>query len=406
MLVHSAVLNPTRGIEAQGRGFVWTLLASWSIAVILVPFYVFPSGLPQPADVLALGVSVAAIAWYGMRTSRALFPVLFLLFAFVVYVVVINLGWGAVTGRGSLLMRPVYYVFNAVIFAAFLVLYTRLGSRLLRTTMLALGASVMLQVALSPVVMDGGLRQSLFFNNPNQLGYFGLLSATLFAFGAIRIRLHPLVYMTFFVGALYLTALSMSKAAIAGTLLLLGLAILRKPVSGLLILAVVVGLLAIVPDGGTLVADLDRRFSSLGVHGDDSLAGRGYDRFVNHAELLVLGAGEGGYERFRSALAGTEMHSTWGSLAFSYGVIGSFLFLLFLGVIFFHGGAGAGLYFMPAAFYGLTHNGIRFTMLWVLLAFMVCVAVHGRGPRHSGDDDARGCVPRDVASGLVEEARS
>jgi hypothetical protein len=91
---------------------------------------------------------------------------------------------------------------------------------------------------------------------------------------------------------------------------------------------------------------------------------RGYDRIVNHPEFWFFGAGEGSFQRFESVLGG-EIHSSWGTIFFSYGLIGTLLFLLFFLNVFKY--KKNFFYFMPIFFYGLTHQGLRSTQFWILL---------------------------------------
>jgi hypothetical protein len=99
-----------------------------------------------------------------------------------------------------------------------------------------------------------------------------------------------------------------------------------------------------------------------------SLAGRGYDRIWNHKEHWIVGAGEGAYTRFKSDIGSHELHSSLGTLFFSYGIVGTSLFASFGFILLRGAGLRGVLQVIPAALYGLTHQGLRFTLLWVLLA--------------------------------------
>jgi hypothetical protein len=90
---------------------------------------------------------------------------------------------------------------------------------------------------------------------------------------------------------------------------------------------------------------------------DDSLAGRGYDRFWRFPEYLIFGAGEGDFQRF-AGMYDVEIHSTLGSLVFSYGIVGAGLAVLATLMTIERRPAGL-LYLMPAMAYGVAHNGIR-----------------------------------------------
>jgi hypothetical protein len=369
----------TRQAVVFGRpGPVFAIL--WVTSLILGPFYLLPSGLPQIGDVLAILVAAGVLLRVGWRTAQPFAVPAILLICFVWYVFLVDFGWVVATGRSSIVLKPLYYAFNLLIFLTLLALYSRAGRDFLRLTIWGVSLSVFIQVILSFAMPQESatFRQSLFFNNPNQLGYFALLSTAIFAYGCQSLKIHPLHQLLFFPAAFYLTILSLSKAAIIGTAILCLFLFTRKPLLGLALTSLVVFWFYAVPAGQETRTDLGRRFASVGVHEDDSWAGRGYDRIAFHPELLFWGAGEGGYERFESQLAGTEMHSSWGTVLFSYGIPGSALFLLFLGYLFVQSGIYSLLYFLPVTFYGLTHNGIRFTLLWVFLAFLLCAAHEAR----------------------------
>jgi hypothetical protein len=113
------------------------------------------------------------------------------------------------------------------------------------------------------------------------------------------------------------------------------------------------------------------RLSSIGVHGDDSLDGRGYNLLYTFGAFeLLMGYGPSVVNN----LIGHELHSTFGSYFVNYGILGGSLYLLFffysyqqcarsLGVI------RSAICFSPVVLYGITHNGSRFSIVYL---FIVC----------------------------------
>lgn len=123
-----------------------------------------------------------------------------------------------------------------------------------------------------------------------------------------------------------------------------------------------------------LYGNVSYRIMDIGKNKDDNLEGRGYDRIFNHPEYLLLGAGEVDIKRFKSFDG--EIHSTFGNLFFSYGVIG---LALFLGIIIslIKGNNFTNYYYIiPLFLYSLTHNGIRNTILWILFALIYYMKHH------------------------------
>src|ERR1043166_9172860 len=115
-------------------------LTLWSLVVLLTPFYVFPSGLPQPADVISfLLLLVLARRWNGRLPWTVAQPLRYLI-AFVAYIVVVDLAWSLSTLRFSLdahdgfLLSPTYSIFNGLMFLTFLLMFQLYGERLLWLT--------------------------------------------------------------------------------------------------------------------------------------------------------------------------------------------------------------------------------------------------------------------------------
>jgi hypothetical protein len=340
-------------------------------------------GVPQIADyVMAVMIGVTLLG-LGPKSSQATsFPVkAFALFAG--YAGVVNFLWSAVLAEPRLLMSALFYVYDVLLFLTFVVLYSRFGNAALRWTLNGVAASVFLQVLISPLAIDPTLvRQPLFFNNPLQLGYFAVLAGTLFYHGSRLFPMPPVWYQgIFYTAVIYLTLLSVSKACLMGLGILLILILLERP-RALLFTGVLVGfsfvlVLLIRPDAvAGLSFNLDKRLETEKV--DESLAARGYDRLLNSPEYVFLGAGEGAYERFHSVWPG-ELHSSLGTLVFSYGLVGTALFLFGIWAVYSPNPKLATALLPPAA-YNLAEQGLRFAFFWAFLAFLCCLARATRSP--------------------------
>lgn len=103
-------------------------------------------------------------------------------------------------------------------------------------------------------------------------------------------------------------------------------------------------------------------------------------RILEHPEHLAFGAGEGAVDRF-DPVHPIEIHSSAGTLLFSYGVVGSALFLLFLYHVLKLASPYLIAHLIPVTFYTLTHQGLRESMFWILLAFLQCLAAEIRSQR-------------------------
>jgi hypothetical protein len=185
----------------------------------------------------------------------------------------------------------------------------------------------------------------------------------------------------------YLAGLSLSKAAMISLILLCIMAIGLKGMEGKSGLAVAVATLLLLPvlimSPDIIQKRLDSfleqekvtrvatRFEQVGKDSDDNAAGRGYDRIWLFPQYVMVGAGEGAYRRFTEGHDNMEIHSSWGTLLFSYGIVGTIAFMALLWAIFRRAAWQLRFYFIPLALYGLTHQGLRFSLLWVFLGLVI-----------------------------------
>lgn len=363
-----------RALASDPRLFLWALF------LVLFPLYSFDSGLPQPADL----IMALLLGWIALDPRTSLPPgarvVLAPLFFFVLYSLIVNVSWALANHNFSFSPREghiifsVFYVFNAGAFTVGLALFRAFGDSFLSATAVALIGSVLLQTLGSFVVGHGDdFRQTLWFNNPNQLGYYAILCATLFSILVTRVRLSSPVQGVFFAATAYLAVLSLSKASMFAVVILAAVTLISRMKVLLVSALLLVGANAVVFEEAEHRDRVEHRVTTNA--GDDNLAARGYDRIVNHMEYWFVGAGEGGKGRFDSVFPG-ELHSTFGTIAFSYGVPGTILFGLFLFGALRRADAKTLLLLTPAFFYGLTHNGLRFTLAWIMLS--VLASIHFR----------------------------
>ncbi|BAC17180.1 hypothetical protein HMPREF0290_0439 [Corynebacterium efficiens YS-314] len=370
-----------------GNSMPMTGKALIALYVVLNPFYFWGSGLPQLADlILVLLITwVFASAFWGSRDSRrvernSIFAQKFLILiaAFVYYATLVNLVWALIYSEKATFIRSaLFLLFNFFTLVAVSYLVLHFTSDLIRVLQKSLIVSIVIQ-SIFAVLMIGsqGQRTRLFFNNPNQLGYFALLVAALlivlFAFRKIPLLLHMLSLFA----CLFLTAASLSRGAIVAALFLVvcavvfethGLSIkLRFSIKKLILVTFLLAIFALL-----LRAPLEILFASWGerseVKSSDSsgaFAERGYERIFENVQYWVLGAGEGGLPRFDTTL---ELHSLLGNVFFSYGLIG---FVLFAGSIYtiIRKHVASLIPFGAVFLYGLSHNGMRDGFLWILIA--------------------------------------
>lgn len=351
---------------------------------ILKPFYFWKSGLPQISDfILLLSIltyligSKSRIKIY--EDSRR-FIIFNCLFAY--YVFLINTIWSLIlNGELSFLKTSLFYVYNVIICIFFCNIIKIYSTDLYSKVYVSVLISVVLQAIL--LIISGGFsgsRMTLFFNNPNQLGYYSLLSLAILLFLSQKLIIKAKWFIVGVLSSAILCLSSLSKAAIVSYVGIILYFLCRKKSNKnlyrkvFIFLSIFIILFVIVYQynekifkSNVLLVSVQQRLLDIGKDPDDNLAGRGYDRLLTHKQYLLFGAGEGAYSRFQSVI---EIHSTFGNILMSYGFIGFGLFLLILFNALKQNGWTDFYLIFFIMLYGLTHNGVRNTQLWILIAMI------------------------------------
>ena len=358
------------------------VLLVWSLMIFLLPFYVFNSGLPQPGDMLVLLLVPLALAgWSGRLVRECASPLRSLMF-FVLWVVAVNYTWALVLGnfgvfgRDTFLLFPVYYIFNGLVFLSACVLYQRYGARFLWLTLHLVFVTALFQVAASFVFQRlHGFRGTGFFNNPNQLGFYALISASIIALGKRRLGFGVVKTSVGLTACLYLALLSASKAAVIGIGILFALTLIVNP---RLLVVAAIAVFGMVSVGGPVksaIEGTERRLAENRYPQYNFFEQRGYDRIYAHKEYWLLGAGEGGTSRFvdSTVIGSHEIHSSAGTIFFSYGLVGVALFLAFLARLLRGAAFRTSLLLVPPLTYTIAHQGLRASLLWILFAMFAAL---------------------------------
>jgi hypothetical protein len=383
---HTNSTVPIRGGESTPRyGF---LLVLWCLQIILSPIYVFESGLPQPADFLLVFLGLLAAVFVGINIpTKALQPFSASL-VFACYTFAVNLWWFIRLGQLQFLIVPLYYFYNCFALLTFWNLYHTYGRSFIYLTTYAIFASVVIQLFISFQVLDNALnnalRTSLFFRNPNQTAYYAILVGSLILTASQGNLLPaPLKLLTplFFAALAYLVILTQSRGGLAALGVLFALFAIRR-VGTALILGLVLFTAAHSSLAEQLLQSVAERMEAKKTNLQQELAYRGYARIWENPQYLLFGAGEGGYERFET-LWGKELHSTFGNVLMSYGVVGLLLLLRFFWSLVRISGFTSLLNFLPAFVFGLTHNGIRQSEFWMIAALSLCRLLESRWPAES-----------------------
>ena len=358
-------------------------LRAWAIYLIAFPFYFFPAGSAQPSDIFIVVLIGFYILGRKFQLKGALKEPFTRFLRFCIYLTIVNFGvfivlLGQVNKGLSWYIICAFYFYNLMVMGFALSLYKQYGKAFLYTTMYSCIMAALLQIGLSQVLDTGGedVRGSLFFTNPNQLGYYSLCGLAIVLVLETMLKIPKLIIYLSFLLFSYMALLSISKAAMGSMVILFGVYLLANGIlSARNIVAVLIvggfGFFALTQSefGKNFQANLEVRELNEASRPDEITEWqyRGYDRITNHPEYLIFGAGEGGYNRFETFIEDHEMHSSFGTIVFSYGIPGTVLFVLFIFSLLKKLPWYYVVYSLPLFSYGVTHMGLRFTIFWVAL---------------------------------------
>ncbi|MDY0885647.1 O-antigen ligase family protein [Dongia soli] len=360
-------------------------LSGLALYILLKPFYMLPSGLPQVGDFLLI-IMLTLLAFqrrvYFSKEARA-FTGWMVLFA--VHATVVNVTWSAILADKKVMLYAAYYVFNV----GLVILCLRYGFLKPKVTLVVIAyattASVVLQAGASFLAdKEEMIRQTISFNNPNQLGYWSLLSLCIFLSIANRLKFPWYMQTLVPICLCYTVALSLSKAAMLASVLTIFIHVVKN--RKMLVIAIVLaGIGYVALEKSAIVDHVTNRIDNIGQQYDDSFYARGYLRIIAWPQYVLLGAGEGAIYRWDDSEYSDdrfEIHSTMATILFSYGLVGLTLFLSAIWCIYRGTSLGQFLYVLPPFLYGITHQGLRFSLFWLLFAVVLVLgSIREKGGR-------------------------
>lgn len=371
----------------------YLMLSIWFSFIVASPFYIFPSGNPQPGDGVFL--VLAALAFSGIAITIYNFQNLYLACGlFLAVVTLVNLAWWTVYYELRFLMSTIFYVYNLLMLITVANLFANMPDQLAKLTRYGVLACLFIEVFF--VLFVGSSHNSRAigtFNNPNQLGYWSLISCSIWL---VTKRDEAIGMIDALAGVMFvfLVLESLSKAALVGVAMLIVFALFFQRMKGSHVLASFAGCVIVVIIAlfipffqnamSEFVAnfftegfgsDLISRFESVEEERERDLAHRGYDRIFEYPEHLILGSGEGAFHRFTITMTkDIEFHSIWGTIIYGYGIAGTLTFFGLLYVVFRRAPFRHFVYFIPMAAYGITHQGLRFSFLWIFFGMVFGLA--------------------------------
>ncbi len=358
------------------HSFLWI----WVIYIFLSPFYIFQSGVPQPADIFIftgiLTLFSYAFLKYSNHDNANITGVYIFGGIFVGLTTAINSVHYFFTPDIKFILHSVYYLFNFLIFIYAILIFRHSPETANKWTyrMVVVICFVQLFVVIFFPDVDN-YRASGTFNRSNQLAYWGVLTAAIIVILKRRDPIRLLDLLLFgILGYIEMKALSKAGMIVFAVLLIITLFIpsMSSAMRWFSIFCFVLlfmvkfhnpqHLVSFMSKVDTLEA-VSHRLGTLGKQADDTPEARGYGRLLDHPQFLFVGAGEGAHWRFGRQ----ELHSGIATLIFSYSIFGFAFFLMFLGSVFYRLPWHYTAMLIPIFLYGLSHQNIRFSYFWVFL---------------------------------------
>lgn len=210
-----------RNLQQSAINPYTVLLSITCVYVSTSIFYVFTSGLPQPADII-MAFGIMAGLFFAITVQKLKVNHLFLpLFFFAILTVLINLVHYLFLPDLRFILASFYYVYNIGIFLIIAFLFNKKPFQSRDAILIFLYVAIAIEflvIIFAPEVRAG--REIGTFNNPNQLSAWSLMSICII----IALRYHDqlrFIDLIFIVLLCLMQLSTLSKAGIISTALLI-----------------------------------------------------------------------------------------------------------------------------------------------------------------------------------------
>ncbi|CUQ11628.1 Lipid A core-O-antigen ligase and related enzymes [Turicibacter sanguinis] len=326
---------------------------SFLIFIFLKQFYIFKSGTLQPGDLFLLISFLLCIV--NKKRMFYLSKIDCLLAIFLFFVILINLIYYYIYLDIDFIMSTLHYIFSFIVVIVFrrLLQEGNFISQLLNV----LKINLILQVIILILGLGeyyGSIRYMGTFNDPNQFAFFVYTTLMLLVLGS-KLELKK-VSVIYYLITLIMIFESGSTGMLLAILIFLGLDIainvfikshtklyklkfrVIKIIPFLLITTVL--LIFLVQNReeisknlyeSPILQRLEQKLEKVqGKKESGLIEERGIDKLLLYPEKIILGAGQGKYSRFDKAAHQLEIHSTFPSILFYYGILPTFILLCWI----------------------------------------------------------------------------
>ena len=347
----------------------------------MYPIYIFNSGSIQPSHFFLLIFSIVTLLNFKIYINK--YFVTFTIF--LIYCALVNIFYSyseLVVSRNVIefkyLKEFLFLSYNFIITISLLTFfnYQKEFNKIkycIFTAIVIIFFSICYEIYFSQLEF----RFTSYFNNPNQLGYFSVcVFSIIYLFYRNNYISYYLLIILLFLIVLF-SMLTLSKASYVSLLLCIFFSI--KPfnfkyskIIELIFLFLII-LIFIIFYLQITELHIFKRTLNMFTESDSSLEVRGYKVFFEGNSIQAL-FGMGVKNIFD--IQKFEIHSTFFMVLTSYGIIGFCIFLTLMIIWILDINKTYGLRGLicvcgPSLLYGLTHNGIRFSMFWIMFAVSI-----------------------------------
>lgn len=349
------------------------------IGIILSQFYIFESGIPQPAHYLIILAVIGSFfnsSWGFIVKNKDLSKPLL---GFILYQAAVNFVYFLVEWSWDFIIQSTYIIYGFFVSLLIIVLTNKWQFFLNKIAYYCLGG---LGVTFILAIFELGdykfyPRYNAFFNDPNQMAFWVLCVSSILIFHFSRLGNVIVCAIVFFVSS-YLIILTASRSGLLGYLILTTGFLIRYSkgfkikikgaytyyyLSGVVML--IYGVYYLLTSESEVLTYLTNRVEV--IDAGEQAEVRGYTRILDFPEYLILGSGHGLDTRFNPD--GLEMHSTWAGVIFYYGLPGILLLLSGLYRIIRKLKLSDKLIFFAPLFYSFSTFGLRTPIFWIYLGF-------------------------------------
>lgn len=333
----------------------------------LSQFYFWSSGIPQFSHIFIMG----AILLLFNKSSSINIEYSNTILLFVAYAICVNFAWYLIILDSSYMMSIIYWVFNLLFFLLMMNLNQVQINFFHEKLLFLIPFSYVIEIIIWASNLgryDFDPRYNGLFNDPNQMAFWVLSTCAIYLYISGSNSKKIIVYSL----ALFLILLTMSRSASIGFLMLtLGFIFsqkgdLNKRIFVFFGTLVFFGVLSYFLYNMGVFDNVVLRFIEGLNQRDSQVEGRGLFSFFDYPQYLIFGAGQGAYWLYNPT--GNEIHSTWLGILFYYGIVGIFLFLIFLYQIFRKLSLSNKMILLGPMLYGFTTYSARTLIFWFLLA--------------------------------------